>query len=124
MPARVFRYNLRTGQIDRVVEPGRWGFVQSQDYNLLAYDGNDLYVGLENDRTLLKLNPYTGALRSAFAYQMCNCFYGHHWMKDGSFHDGELWRAAPARSNSSPGILYVSTPAGMPTIAFYSMNRP
>jgi hypothetical protein len=124
MPARIFRYNLRTGQIDRVVEPGRWGFVQSQDYNLLAYDGNDLYVGLENDRTLLKLNPYTGALRSAFAYQMCNCFYGHHWMKDGSFHDGELWRAAPARSNSSPGILYVSTPAGMPTNAFYGMDRP
>jgi hypothetical protein len=124
MPARVFRYNLRTGQIDRVVEPGRWGFVQSQDYNLLAYDGNDLYVGLENDRTLLKLNPYTGALLSAFAYQMCNCFYGHHWMKDGSFHDGELWRAAPARSNSSPGILYVSTPAGMPTNAFYGMDRP
>jgi hypothetical protein len=60
MPARVFRYNLRTGQIDRVVEPGRWGFVQSQDYNLLAYDGNDLYVGLENDRTLLKLNPLHG----------------------------------------------------------------
>jgi hypothetical protein len=124
MPARVFRYNLRTGQIDRVVEPGRWGFVQSQDYNLLAYDGNDLYVGLENDRTLLKLNPYTGAFRSAFAYQMCNCFYGHHWMKDGAFHNGELWRAAPARSNSSPGILYVSTPAGMPTNAFYGMDRP
>jgi hypothetical protein len=124
MPARIFRYNLRTGQIDRVVAPGGWGFVQSRDYNLLAYDGNDLYVGLENDRTLLKLNPYTGALRSAFAYQMCNCFYGHHWMKDGSFHNGELWRAAPARSNSSPGILYVSTPAGMPTNAFHGMDRP
>jgi hypothetical protein len=124
MPARVFRYNLRTGQVDRVVAPGGWGFVQSRDYNLLAYDGNDLYVGLENDRTLLRLNPYTGAFRSAFAYQMCNCFYGHHWMKEGAFYDGKLWRAAPARSDSSPGILYVSTPAGMPTNAFYGMDRP
>ena len=124
LPARVFRYNLRTGQVDRVVEPGRWGFMRSRDYNLLAYDGNDLYVGLENDRTLLKLNPYTGALRSAFAYQMCNCFYGHHWMKDGTIHNGEIWRAAPARSNSSPGIVHVSNMAGLPTNAFYGMERP
>jgi hypothetical protein len=54
---------------------------------------------------------------------MCNCFYGHHWMKDGTIHNGEIWRASPAHSNSSPGILHVSTPAGVPTIAFYSMNR-
>jgi hypothetical protein len=124
MPARVFRYNLRTGQVDRVVEPGRWGFVQSRDYNLLAYDGNDLYVGLENDRTLLKLNPYTGAFRSAFAYRMCNCFYGHHWMKDGTIHNGEIWRAAPAHSASSPGIVHVSSLAGEPTNAFYGMKSP
>jgi len=124
MPARVFRYNLRTGQVDRVVEPGRWGFVQSSDYNLLAYDGNDLYVGLENDRTLLRLNPYTGAFRSAFGYRMCNCFYGHHWMKDGTIHNGEIWRAAPARDPSSPGILFVSDTAGEPTNAFYALNRP
>ena len=124
LPARVFRYNLRTGQIDRVVAPGGWGFVQSRDYNLLAYDGSDLYVGLENDRTLLKLNPYTGAFRSAFAYQMCNCFYGHHWMKDGTIHNGEIWRAAPAHSNSSPGIVHVSNMAGLPTNAFYGMERP
>ena len=82
------------------------------------------YVGLENDRTLLKLNPYTGAFRSAFAYQMCNCFYGHHWMKDGTIHNGEIWRAAPAHSASSPGIVHVSSLAGEPTNAFYGMNLP
>ena len=124
LPARVFRYNLRTGQVDRVVEPSEWGFVQSSDYNLLAYDGNDLYVGLENDRTLLKLNPYTGAFRSAFGYRLCNCFYGHHAMRDGTIHNGELWRAAPARDPSSPGILFVSDLLGEPTRVFYAMNRP
>jgi len=123
LPARVFRYNLRTGQVDRVMEPSRWDIVQSHDYNLLAYDGNDLYVGLENERTLLKLNPYTGALRSAFRYQMCNCFYGHHWMKDGTIHHGEIWRAAPAHSSSSAGIVHVSNAAGEPTRAFYARNR-
>ncbi|BCW96905.1 MAG: hypothetical protein WHS44_11780 [Fimbriimonadales bacterium] len=122
--AQIYRYNLRTGQIDRTVAPGNWGFVQSRDYNLLAYDGNDLYVGLENDRTLLKVNPYTGAFRSAFGYQMCNCFYGHHWMKDGTFYAGELWRAAPAHHPSSPGILHVSAPNGLPTNVFYAMERP
>lgn len=118
-PATVYRYNLRTGQVDRVLHPGTWGFVQSGDYNLLAYDGDALYIGMENDRTLLKVNPYTGAFRSAFGYQMCNCFYGHHGMKDGAIRDGELWRAAPARSAGSAGILHVSDTNGVPLIAYY-----
>ncbi|OYT71481.1 MAG: hypothetical protein CFK48_04540 [Armatimonadetes bacterium CP1_7O] len=123
-PASVYRYNLRTGRVDRVVHPGAWGFVQSGDYNLLAYDGDALYIGMENDRTLLKVNPYTGAFRSAFGYNMCNCFYGHHLMKDGAFYEGELWRAAPARAEGSPGILFVSSASGEPTNAFYAMNQP
>lgn len=123
-PASVYRYNLRTGRVDRVVNPGAWGFVQSGDYNLLAYDGDALYIGMENDRTLLKVNPYTGALRSAFGYQMRNCFYGHHRMKDGTFFEGELWRAAPAHAEGSPGLLFVSSPNGVPSNAFYAMNQP
>ncbi|MCS7190246.1 MAG: hypothetical protein NZ843_01445 [Fimbriimonadales bacterium] len=122
-PAKVYRYNLRTGQVDREIAPGAWGFVQSGDYNLLAYDGNALYIGLENDRTLLKVNPYTGAFMSAFGYHMCNCFYGHHYMKDGAFRDGELWRAAPARADS-PGILHVSNLLGVPTGAYYAAGQP
>jgi len=124
IPASVYRYNLRTGQVDRVVAPASWGFVQSGDYNLLAYDGNTLYIGLENDRTLLKVNPYTGAFVSAFGYQMCNCFYGHHYMKDGAFYEGELWRAAPARAAGSPGVLHISSTDGLPTNLYYAMDQP
>lgn len=122
-PGSVYRYNLRTGQVDRVITPGAWGFVQSGDYNLLAYDGSALHIGLENDRTLLKVNPYTGALLSAFGYNMCNCFYGHHFMKDGAFYEDELWRAAPARAANSAGILYVSDANGVPTMAYYAPNQ-
>ncbi|MFN4032665.1 MAG: hypothetical protein ACK4ME_03445 [Fimbriimonadales bacterium] len=123
-PASVYRYNLRTGQVDRAIAPGSWGYVHSGDYNLLAYDGNALYIGLENDRTLLKVNPYTGAFLSAFGYDMCNCFFGHHLMKDGAFYEGELWRAAPARSAGSAGILHVSDANGVPTMAYYALNQP
>jgi hypothetical protein len=122
-PASVYRYNLRTGQVDRTIAPTSWGFVHSGDYNLLAYDGNSLFIGMENDRTLLRVNPYTGAFVSAFGYNMCNCFYGHHLMKDGAFYEGELWRAAPARGNG-PGILYVSDRNGVPTSAYYAMEQP
>lgn len=122
-PASVYRYNMRTGQVDRAIAPASWGFVHSGDYNLLAYDGNALFVGLENDRTLLRVNPYTGAFMSAFGYGMCGCFYGHHYMKDGAFYDGELWRASPARGNG-PGILYVSDSNGVPTSAYYAMDQP
>ncbi|MDW8107441.1 MAG: GC-type dockerin domain-anchored protein, partial [Armatimonadota bacterium] len=83
-----------------------------------------LYIGLENDRTLLRVNPYTGAFMSAFGYHMCNCFYGHHFMKDGAIRDGEIWRAAPARASGSPGILHVSTLIGVPTNGFYAMEQP
>ncbi|MCX7925474.1 MAG: hypothetical protein N2554_06665, partial [Fimbriimonadales bacterium] len=72
---------------------------------------------------LLKVNPYTGAFMSAFGYHMCNCFYGHHYMKDGAFRDGELWRASPARGNG-PGILYVSDRFGVSTGAYYAMDQP
>ncbi len=123
-PASVYRYNLRTGQVDRVVAPASWGFVHSGDYNLLAYDGNALYIGLENDRTLLKMNPYTGTFISAFGYSMCNCFYGHHFMKDGAIRDGEIWRAAPARSTNSAGVLHISSLNGQPTNLYYASNQP
>ncbi len=123
-PASVYRYNLRTGQVDRAIAPASWGYVQSGDYNLLAYDGDALYIGLENDRTLLKVNPYTGAFRSAFGYRMCNCFFGHHYMKDGAFYEGELWRAAPARSEGDQGILHVSNANGIPTRAYSAMGQP
>lgn len=123
-PARVFRYNLRTGQIDRVISPSAWGFVQSRDYNLLAYDGESLYIGLENDRTLLKVNPYTGVFRAAFGYRMCNCFYGHHWMKDGTIRNGEIWRAAPAHTPTDQGILHRSDLMGNVTMAHGASLQP
>ncbi len=120
MPSpRVYRFNLRTGQIDHVIAPS---FIQSgnlpTEYGMLAYDGQSLFIGANNRKFVARVNPYTGAVQSVSAYNMCECFFGHHWMRDGAYKDGEFWRAAPPHDPSNQlSVLYISdsalTPIGL-----------
>jgi len=104
--ARIYRYNLRTAQIDRVVEPAQFaGIEPSTDYNHLAFDGVYLYIGAYNQLLLAKAHPYTGAILSVGAYQNCACFLQGRFLMDGAFGHSMLWRAAPQRVLPAFGMV-------------------
>lgn len=114
---RVYRFNLRTGTIDHTVAPN---FVASgnlpTEYGNLAYDGQWLYIGANNRKAIARVNPYTGALQQVTAYDMCECFFGHHWMRDGAYREGEFWRAAPAHDPAQQfSLLWIVDASHIPT---------
>jgi hypothetical protein len=111
--ASLYRYNLHTGQIDRVVSPADFaGINPSTEYNHLGYDGTYLYVGAHNQLLLAKAHPYTGAILEVGAYQNCECFLGGRELKDGAFGRGMLWHAAPHRVMSTLGMVFAHSADG------------
>lgn len=112
--ASIYRYNLRTGRIDRVVSPADFpGVRPSEDYNHLAYDGTYLYIGAYDQRLLAKANPYTGAILWVGEYQDCSeCFVEGRELKDGAFGREILWRAAPQRVFPASGMVFAHNGEG------------
>jgi hypothetical protein len=89
IPARIYRYNLGTGLIDLVVEPG---IEPTADvYNNLAFDGTNLYLGLDDDQLFAKANPITGVPFDIGAYAPPVVASS---LEDGAFNlaTGTLWR--------------------------------
>jgi len=119
--ANIYRYNLRTGQIDRVVSPADFpGVRPSEDYNHLAYDGTYLYIGAYNQLLLAKAHPYTGAILEVGAYQNCECFVGGRYLRDGTFGRGLLWRATPQRVSPAFGLILAHDSTGELLEAYYA----
>lgn len=93
---QIYRFNLRTGQIDRTVSPAQIEDVpQASDYTPFAYDSSALYVGAYEQGLFARLHGYTGDFLWVSEYDWCSCFFGHHGLRDGAFVAGVLWRAAP-----------------------------
>ncbi|MEN3002575.1 MAG: hypothetical protein ABDI19_12135 [Armatimonadota bacterium] len=119
--ANIYRYNLRTGRIDRIVSPANFPGVQpSEDYNHLAYDGTYLYIGAYNQLLLAKANPYTGAILEVGRLQNCECFLGGRYLRDGAFGRGMLWRTAPQRVFPAFGVILAHNAAGELLEAYYA----
>ncbi len=111
--ASLYRYNLRTGAIDRTVSPASVaGIRPSADYNHLAFDGTFLYIGAFDQLLLAKANPYTGAIREVGAYQNCECLLGGRQLRDGAFGRGILWRSAPQTAFPAFGMVFAHSPDG------------
>lgn len=107
---QLYRYNLRTAQIDRIVAPSQVnGVPPSTDYAPFAYDGSVLYVGAYDQSLLARVHPYTGDFLQVGAYDWCGCFFGHHGMRDGSAKEGLLWRSAPPHDPTSNYSVLVIT---------------
>ena len=119
---RLYRFNLRTAQIDHTLTPN---FVTSgnlpTEYGYLAYDGQSLYIGANNRKAVARVNPYTGVVQQITAYNMCECFFGHHWMRDGAFKDGEFWRASPPHNPSQQfSVLMMADRHHIPELMRYA----
>ncbi|GBC93489.1 hypothetical protein HRbin15_01980 [bacterium HR15] len=120
-PANLYRYNLRTGQIDRIVSPADSPSVlPSEDYNHLAYDGTYLYIGAYDQLLLAKAHPYTGDILQVGAYQNCECFLGGRNLRDGAFGRGMLWRATPQRVYPAFGLVLAHDSEGELLEAYYA----
>ncbi len=111
--ASIYRYNLRTAQIDRVVSPADFvGIDPSTDYNHLAFDGTYLYIGAYDQLLLAKAHPYTGAILSVGEYQNCVCLVQGRSLEDGAFGRSMLWRAAPQHVMPAFGMVFAHDGAG------------
>lgn len=107
---RIYRFNLRTDTIDKVVPPSQInGVPPSSDYLPFAYDGSVLYVGAYDRSLFAKVHPYTGDFLQIGSYNWCGCFFGHHGMRDGSVKEGLLWRSAPPHDPTSNYSVLVIT---------------
>jgi hypothetical protein len=105
--ASIYRYNLRTAQIDRVVSPADFaGIDPSSDYNHLAFDGTYLYIGAYDQLLLARAHPYTGAILSVGAYRNCACLVQGRFLMDGAFGRSMLWRAAPQDVFPAHGMVF------------------
>ncbi|CUU35272.1 hypothetical protein DCOP10_114114 [Armatimonadetes bacterium DC] len=111
---QVYRFNLRTAQIDRTVSPAQVnGVPPSPDYTPFAYDGSALYLGAYDQGLFARLHGYTGSFLSVGAYDWCSCFFGHHGLRDGAAAEGVLWRAAPPHNPAySYSYLVATDPNG------------
>lgn len=111
--ASIYRYNLRTAQIDRVVSPANFaGIDPSTDYNHLAFDGTYLYIGAYDQLLLAKAHPYTGAILSVEAYRNCVCLVQGRSLMDGAFGRSMLWRAAPQHVMPAFGLVFAHDSEG------------
>ena len=122
---QLYRFNLRTNQIDRTVAPAQVnGVPLSSDYAPFAYDGSVLYVGAYDQSLFARVEAYTGDFLQVGAYSWCSCFFGHHGMRDGAFANGELWRSAPPHDPASGySVLVITDTTGVPTGMLYTFAR-
>ncbi len=88
-PYSIYRYNLRTRTIDRIVT---LSLVEARVYNNLTYDGTHLYAGTNSTDLFAKLNPYTGRVRQVSSYNPPQPYLAY---EDGAYNPATdtLWRA-------------------------------
>ncbi|HYE02307.1 MAG TPA: GC-type dockerin domain-anchored protein [Phycisphaerales bacterium] len=98
----IFRYNLQTGTIDRVVSPPRPSGVTH--WNNMAIDGSFLYIGSPSSQYVGVCDLDTGAVLASHTYTPA--LSGHK--EDGAYHPGtgNLWRA------TFSNLLHEVTPTG------------
>lgn len=120
-PISIYRYNLQTGMIDKVVKPtfGSAPFDPLADvYNNLAYDGKNLYIGSDDDNSLSAADPLSGVISSSTSYSPTPN-PASSW-EDGAFdtRTGNLWRAG---TNS---VLLETTVGGLVVGRFNVVDAP
>lgn len=97
----IVRYNIDTGLIDLVYDPG---LVPTDVYNNLATDGSTLYIGVDDSQLFAKADVCTGVVSSVGAYAPPVVAAS---LEDGAFDGVNLWRAT-----NSTDVLHQTTTAG------------